>query len=112
MEDFGTGKEEVYSEAVRAGKRTYFMDVKETKGGDRYITVTESKRHFDETTGRFVYEKHKIFLYREDFDNFRKGLDQAIRFVETGEYPERTEAEADRSSEWRDFAADFSETLG
>ena len=112
MEDFGTGKDEVYSEAVRAGKRTYFMDVKETKGADRYITVTESKRHFDETTGRFVYEKHKIFLYREDFDNFRKGLDQAIRFVETGEYPERTAEEAGRSSDWGDFGSDFSETLG
>lgn len=112
MEDFGTGKEEVYSEAVRAGKRTYFMDVKETKGGDRYITVTESKRHFDESTGRFVYEKHKIFLYREDFDNFRKGLEQAIRFVEAGAYPEKTEADAERKDENFGLDADFSETLG
>lgn len=111
MEDFGTGKEEVYSEAVRAGKRTYFMDVKETKGGDRYITVTESKRHFDESTGRFVYEKHKIFLYREDFDNFRKGLEQAIRFVETGEYPERTEPDAEHREAGFDPEAEFSETL-
>lgn len=111
MEDFGAGKEEVYSEAVRAGKRTYFMDVKETKGGDRYITVTESKRHFDESTGRFVYEKHKIFLYREDFDNFRKGLEQAIRFVETGEYPEKPAEDADRREERFDLGAEFSETL-
>ncbi len=80
-------KEEVYSKAVKAGKRTYFMDVKETKSGERYLTITESKRLFDENLNKFVYDKHKIFLYKEDFDNFVEGLQTVIRFIQTGEAP-------------------------
>lgn len=80
-------KEEVYSKAVKAGKRTYFMDVKETKAGDLYLTITESKRIFDENLNKFIYDKHKIFLYKEDFENFVNGLQQTIRFIETGEMP-------------------------
>jgi hypothetical protein len=80
-------REEVFSKAVKAGKRTYFFDVKETKNGERYVNITESKRMFDEATGRFSYDKHKVFLYKEDFEKFAKGLQDAIRFVETGERP-------------------------
>lgn len=90
MEDFRgreREKEEVYSKAVKAGKRTYFMDVKETKSGERYLTITESKRLFDESLNKFIYDKHKIFLYKEDFDNFVDGLQTAIRFIQTGEVP-------------------------
>lgn len=90
MEDFRgkeREKEEVYSKAVKAGKRTYFMDVKETKAGDMYLTITESKRMFDENQNKFFYDKHKIFLYKEDFENFVNGLQQTIRFIETGEIP-------------------------
>ncbi len=90
MEDFrgkDREKEEVYSKAVKAGKRTYFMDVKETKAGDLYLTITESKRIFDENLNKFSYDKHKIFLYKEDFENFVTGLQQTIRFIETGEMP-------------------------
>ena len=90
MEDFRgkeREKEEVYSKAVKAGKRTYFMDVKETKSGERYLTITESKRLFDENLNKFVYDKHKIFLYKEDFDNFVEGLQTVIRFIQTGEVP-------------------------
>lgn len=90
MEDFRgkeREKEEVYSKAVKAGKRTYFMDVKETKSGERYLTITESKRLFDENLNKFVYDKHKIFLYKEDFDNFVEGLQTVIRFIQTGEAP-------------------------
>ena len=82
MEDFRgkeREKEEVYSKAVKAGKRTYFMDVKETKAGDLYLTITESKRMFDENLNKFTYDKHKIFLYKEDFENFVTGLQQTIR---------------------------------
>ncbi|MDR2908085.1 MAG: PUR family DNA/RNA-binding protein [Bacteroidales bacterium] len=86
MEDMEHGKEEVYSKAVRAGKRTYFLDVKEMKSGDRYLTITESKRRFDDN-GRFIYEKHKIFLYQEDFEKFMAGLTQTIHFINTGERP-------------------------
>jgi hypothetical protein len=63
--------DEVYSKAVRAGKRTYFFDIKSTRGNDLYITITESKKRLDEGAG---FEKHKIFLYKEDFDKFREGL--------------------------------------
>lgn len=72
--------DEVYSNAVRAGKRTYFFDVKSTKGNDLYITVTESKKITQ--NGRVNYQKHKIFLYKEDFEKFREGLDDALAKVD------------------------------
>lgn len=68
---------EIFSKAVRAGKRTYFFDVKATRGNDYYLTVTESKKRFLED-GKFRYEKHKLFLYKEDFDKFSEGLSEAI----------------------------------
>ena len=80
-------KDELFSKAVKAGKRTYFFDVKATKNDEKYITITESKRRFDENLQRFFYEKHKIFLYKEDFDKVSKGLNDAINYIETGEYP-------------------------
>ena len=80
-------KDELFSKAVKAGKRTYFFDVKSTKNDEKYITITESKRRFDEGLQRFSYEKHKIFLYKEDFEKVSKGLNDAINFIETGEYP-------------------------
>jgi hypothetical protein len=78
--------DEVYSKAVRAGKRTYFFDIKSTKGNDLYITITESKRRLEDGAG---YEKHKIFLYKEDFEKFRDGLLDVIEKIEemnTGNY--------------------------
>ena len=72
--------DDVYSKPVRAGKRTYFFDVKATKGNDYYLTVTESKRRVDKD-GRFVYDKHKIFLYKEDFEKFTEGLEEVIKFI-------------------------------
>ncbi|GAB1373495.1 hypothetical protein MASR1M46_03750 [Bacteroidales bacterium] len=65
--------DDVFSKPVRAGKRTYFFDVKATKNNDYYLTITESKRRVDRD-GRFVYDKHKIFLYKEDFENSLKVL--------------------------------------
>ena len=72
--------DDVFSKPVRAGKRTYFFDVKATKGNDYYLTVTESKRRV-ERDGRFVYDKHKIFLYKEDFEKFTEGLEEVIAYV-------------------------------
>lgn len=69
--------DEVYSKVVKAGKRTYFFDVKSTKGNDLYLTITESKKRFDEE-GNARFEKHKIFLYKEDFDNFSEGMEDVI----------------------------------
>lgn len=81
-------KEDLFSKAVRAGKRTYFFDVKTTKGDEKYLTITESKRRFDNDQNRFFFEKHKIFLYKEDFQKVSKALNDAINFIETGVYPE------------------------
>ena len=82
-------REDVYSKSVRAGKRTYFFDVKSTRGRDLYITITESKKHTQED-GSATYEKHKIFLYKEDFDKFTDGLREVIgeidRLRATGDY--------------------------
>lgn len=73
--------EDVYSKPVRAGKRTYFFDVKATKGNnDFYLTITESKRRV-ERDGSFVFDKHKIFLYKEDFEKFQEGLQEAVQYI-------------------------------
>jgi hypothetical protein len=72
--------EDVFSKPVRAGKRTYFFDVKATKGNDYYLTITESKRKIDKD-GRFAYDKHKIFLYKEDFEKFTESLQEVIDFI-------------------------------
>ena len=72
--------DDVYSKPVKAGKRTYFFDVKATKGNDLYLTITESKRKV-EGDGSFSYDKHKIFLYKEDFEKFRDGLDEVISYI-------------------------------
>ena len=76
-ENGNSGRDDVYSKAVRAGKRTYFFDVKSTRGNDLYLTITESKRRFNED-GNHTYEKHKLFLYKEDFDKFADGLEEAL----------------------------------
>jgi hypothetical protein len=75
-----TDREEIFSRAVRAGKRTYFFDVKATRKNDYYLTLTESKKRFNRD-GRFYFEKHKIFLYKEDFDKFLEGFEEAIEFI-------------------------------
>lgn len=74
-------REDVYSRPVRAGKRTYFFDVKSTKGEDLYLTITESKKRFRDD-GTFFYEKHKIFLYKEDFEKFLEGFNDAVDFIQ------------------------------
>jgi hypothetical protein len=78
-----TGKEEVYTKIVRAGKRTYFFDVKVTRRDDYYLTITESKKRLGKE-GKVFYEKHKIFLYKEDFDKFSEGLRDAVDYICNG----------------------------
>ena len=97
-------QDELYSRPVRAGKRTYFFDVKATRGKDLYMTITESKRRFDDH-GNVSYSKHKIFLYREDFDKFEDGfldaVDKIKELMETGEFrdPIAERAAQDQSSD-------------
>jgi len=86
------GREEVYSEKIRAGKRTYFFDVRSTRSNDYYITITESKRKYN---GR-GYDKHKIFLYKEDFNKFLNTLTQTIDHVKTELMPDYDYEEFDR----------------
>ena len=73
-------KEEICSKVMRAGRRTYFFDVRETKAGDYYLTITESKK-FTNDDGSFHYKKHKIYLYKEDFVDFKDNLNEMIQYI-------------------------------
>ena len=73
-------KEEIYSKVLRAGRRTYFFDVRSTKAGDYYLTITESKK-FTNDDGSFHYKKHKIYLYKEDFVEFRDILSDMTSYI-------------------------------
>ena len=92
-------QEEIFSKVLRAGRRTYFFDVRETKASDYYLTITESKK-FTNDDGSFHYKKHKIYLYKEDFSDFRSILGEMIDFViqERGEevISERHQKDFDR----------------
>lgn len=88
-------QEEIYSQRIKAGKRTYFFDVKATRGQDYYLTITESKRKLrDDDT--FTYEKHKIFLYKEDFLKFVDALQDAVEYVREELLTPEEVAELDR----------------
>lgn len=73
-------QEEIYSKVLRAGRRTYFFDVRATRAGDYYLTITESKK-FTNDDGSFHYKKHKIYLYKEDFASFRENVDEMIDYI-------------------------------
>ena len=97
-------KVEIYSQRVRAGKRTYFFDIKSTRSNDYYLTITESKRRFKDEG--YFYEKHKIFLYKEDFDKFVEALQGTVDYVKKelmpdvdfAQFKERGEKEEDETS--------------
>ena len=73
-------QEEIYSKVLRAGRRTYFFDVRSTKAGDYYLTITESKK-FTHDDGSFHYKKHKIYLYKEDFQAFREIMEEMMDYI-------------------------------
>ena len=75
-----TIQEEIHSKVLRAGRRTYFFDVRETKASDYYLTITESKK-FSNDDGTFFYKKHKIYLYKEDFSDFKEILSEVMDFI-------------------------------
>ncbi len=77
--------EEIFTKVVRAGKRTYFFDVKATRKDDYYLTITESKKRLGKE-GKVFYEKHKIFLYKEDFEKFSEGLKEAVTYIDNGNF--------------------------
>jgi len=91
------GRDEIYSERVRAGKRTYFFDVKSTRSNDYYLTITESKRRPKDDG--FFYEKHKIFLYKEDFNKFVEALNDTVNHVKEELMPDVDFEEFNRENE-------------
>ncbi len=91
------GRDEIYSERVKAGKRTYFFDVKATRSNDYYLTITESKRKPKDDG--FFYEKHKIFLYKEDFNKFVEALNNTVGHIKTELMPEVDFTQFDRDNE-------------
>lgn len=116
MGQHGGKHEEIYAQVLRAGRRTYFFDVRSTRAGDYYLTITESKK-FTNDDGSFYYKKHKIYLYKEDFDGFIENLKDVTDFIidkkgreviserhEPG-YDKKQEAEetADQKSENKEF---------
>ena len=100
MDENENRREDIHSLAIRAGKRTYFFDVKETRKGDYYLTITESKKVFD-NEGNSRFEKHKIFLYKEDFKKFSEAYDESIGFIKEAKpdyFIENEEEESFRAS--------------
>jgi len=85
MEEFENneleGSEETFTRLVKAGKRTYFFDVKQTKQQDFYLTITEKKKSFNKVTGKVEFEKHRIFLYKEDFEKFSIAFNDAVNYI-------------------------------
>lgn len=90
-------RQEIYSKVIRAGKRTYFFDVKSTRNDEYYLTITESKKKFSEN-GKFHYEKHKVFLYQEDFDKFTESLEDVVKFIHENQ-PEKIDSELEKKEE-------------
>ena len=79
-DNLNENQEEIYSKVLRAGRRTYFFDVRETKASDYYLTITESKK-FTNDDGSFYYKKHKIYVYKEDFENLSAFLNETMNFI-------------------------------
>jgi hypothetical protein len=96
LENDSKFREEIYSVSVRAGKRTYFFDVKSTRRDEFYLTITESKKRFEQD-GNFHFEKHKIFLYKEDFEKFTEGLQEVITFIDQNQQNEYVEESEEHS---------------
>ncbi|PVX52386.1 uncharacterized protein DUF3276 [Balneicella halophila] len=94
----GRGRDDIFSKVVRAGRRTYFFDVKATRNDDYYLTLTESKKNTQED-GTVHYEKHKVFLYKEDFDKFVDGLTEAISYIKEHKGDDESAVQAVQSDE-------------
>ena len=99
-------RDEVFSKAVRAGKRTYFFDVKATRAEDYYLTITESKRRFNNETQKFYFEKHKLFLYKEDFEKFTDGLEESIAKIKELKAEQGEEVVEKVATEFSDISFD------
>ncbi|MAO71332.1 MAG: DNA-binding protein [Flavobacteriales bacterium] len=108
-------RDEIYSKSLRAGRRTYFFDVRSTRADDYYLTITESKRDFNED-GTPYYKKHKIYLYKEDFQNFKDHLNEMVEYIinEKGEEvisfnKDENSSESKKEENKEDSSSDFTE---
>lgn len=108
-ENKDSGKVEIYSQRVRAGKRTYFFDVKATRSNDYYLTITESKRRYKDDG--YYYEKHKIFLYKEDFNKFMGALNGTVDHVKTELLPDVDFTQFDKDNNPPEEAPDVESDL-
>jgi len=99
------GRQEIFSQTVRAGKRTYFFDVKATRNNDYYLTITESKKRFNKE-GKQYFEKHKVFLYKEDFEKFSDGLTEVISYI-TSTQPVQTELVKNEEDSGKELSESF-----
>ena len=110
-------RQDIFSKAVRAGKRTYFFDVKATRRNDYYLTITESKKRFNRE-GKPFFEKHKIFLYKEDFEKFSDGLVEVVKYIKEAnpvlldKVPEKNLPESESPSNQENFTNVEFEDLG
>src|SRR6056300_722008 len=102
--------EEIFSKALRAGRRTYFFDVRETKAGDYYLTITESKK-FTNEDGTFYYKKHKIYLYKEDFAEFNSSLKETCDYIIENKGTEVISEKHDKDFESKKEKKENSESL-
>lgn len=104
-------KDEIFSKVLRAGRRTYFFDVRATKADDYYLTITESKK-FTNADGSFHYKKHKIYLYKEDFDGFNEILNEMTNYIvsEKGEEVISDRHQKDFKKEYEEEGVEFSDS--
>ena len=98
-------KGDLFSKVVKAGKRTYFFDIKGTRSNDFYLTITESKKHFDDS-GRASYEKHKMFLYPEDFEKYGNAFHEVVDLIEKRRRNEITDEDFERLRQEQQQARD------
>lgn len=109
MSDFENNDQgEIFSKAVRAGKRTYFFDVKATRGNEYYLTITESKKYFEDD--KPFYKKHKLFLYKEDFEKFVEGLEEAVSYIQDNQPESDRPAPSEKKEEDDDSGSSSSFT--
>lgn len=103
--------DELYSQQVSAGKRKYFFDVKATKSGDKFVTISESRKIFDNDSGVFYFDRNRVFIYKEDFEKFRAAFDNAMHFIDTGEMREAPSDDDHYGEDNRDDDCDRSEAM-
>ena len=110
MSDFRERQEEIFTKVLKAGRRTYFFDVRETKAGDYYLTITESKKIFHEDRDP-SFEKHKIYLYKEDFADFQENFKEATDFIINEKGEDVISDRHDKDFKGRNFTIDSEDEI-